>query len=47
MTEGPRLDPRTMFDDVLASMPPHLQRQRQQLDQELAAAAGPAIAGDT
>ena len=47
MTEGPRLDPRTMFDDVLASMPPHLQRQRQQLDQELAAAAGPAVAGDT
>jgi 2-oxoisovalerate dehydrogenase E1 component alpha subunit len=35
MTEGPRLDPRTMFDDVLAITPPHLLRQRQQLDQEI------------
>jgi 2-oxoisovalerate dehydrogenase E1 component alpha subunit len=39
MTDGPRLDPRTMFEDVFATMPPHLLRQRQQLDQELAAAA--------
>jgi 2-oxoisovalerate dehydrogenase E1 component alpha subunit len=39
MTEGPRLDPRTMFEDVFASMPPHLLRQRQQLDAELRAAA--------
>jgi len=39
MTEGPRLDPRTMFEDVLATMPAHLLRQRQQLDQEIAAAA--------
>jgi 2-oxoisovalerate dehydrogenase E1 component alpha subunit len=38
MTEGPRLDPRTMFEDVFATMPPHLLRQRQQLDQELVAA---------
>ena len=38
MTEGPRLDPRTMFEDVFATMPPHLLRQRQQLDQELLAA---------
>jgi 2-oxoisovalerate dehydrogenase E1 component alpha subunit len=38
MTEGPRLDPRTMFEDVFATMPPHLLRQRRQLDQELAAA---------
>ena len=37
MTEGPRIDPRTMFEDVLAVMPPHLLRQRQQLDEELAA----------
>ena len=37
MTEGPRLDPRTMFEDVFATMPEHLQRQRQQLDEELAA----------
>ena len=35
MTEGPRLDPRTMFDDVFAITPPHLLRQRQQLDQEI------------
>jgi hypothetical protein len=28
-----------MFEDVLAVMPPHLLQQRQQLDQELAAAA--------
>jgi 2-oxoisovalerate dehydrogenase E1 component alpha subunit len=35
MTEGPRLDPRTMFDDVLAITPAHLLRQRQQLDQEI------------
>jgi len=35
MTEGPRLDPRTMFDDVLAITPPHLLQQRQQLDQEI------------
>jgi 2-oxoisovalerate dehydrogenase E1 component alpha subunit len=39
MTEGPRLDPRTMFEDVFATMPPHLLRQQQQLDQELVAAA--------
>jgi 2-oxoisovalerate dehydrogenase E1 component alpha subunit len=39
MTDGPRLDPRTMFDDVLAVTPAHLLRQRQQLDEELAAAA--------
>jgi 2-oxoisovalerate dehydrogenase E1 component alpha subunit len=38
MTDGPRLDPRTMFEDVFATMPPHLLRQRQQLDQELVAA---------
>jgi 2-oxoisovalerate dehydrogenase E1 component alpha subunit len=35
MTEGPRLDPRTLFEDVFASMPSHLLRQRQQLDEEL------------
>jgi 2-oxoisovalerate dehydrogenase E1 component alpha subunit len=31
MTEGPRLDVRVMFDDVYAEVPPHLERQRQQL----------------
>ena len=39
MTAGPSLAPRTMFEDVFAVMPPHLLRQRQQLDEELAAAA--------
>ena len=39
MTAGPSLDPRTMFEDVFAILPPHLLRQRQQLDEELAAAA--------
>ena len=39
MTAGPSLDPRPMFEDVFAIMPPHLLRQRQQLDEELAAAA--------
>ena len=31
MTEGPRLDVRVMFDDVYAEIPPHLERQRQEL----------------
>ena len=31
MTEGPRLDVRVMFDDVYAEVPPHLERQRQEL----------------
>jgi 2-oxoisovalerate dehydrogenase E1 component alpha subunit len=31
LTEGPTLDPATMFDDVYKEMPPHLVRQRQQL----------------
>ncbi len=38
MTEGPHLDPRTMFEDVYAVMPQHLRQQQQQLEQELAAA---------
>jgi len=42
MTEGPRLDPRTMFEDVFATMPAHLLRQRLQLDQELLAAGADA-----
>jgi len=36
LTEGPRLDPALMFEDVHASMPPHLVRQREQLLAELA-----------
>jgi len=31
LTEGPTLDPATMFEDVYKEMPPHLARQRQQL----------------
>ena len=31
MTEGPFLDPATMFDDVYAETPPHLELQRQQM----------------
>ena len=31
MTEGPRLDPATMFEDVYAKMPQHLLRQREEL----------------
>ncbi len=31
MTEGPRLDPATMFDDVYAQTPPHLERQRREM----------------
>ena len=31
MTEGPKLDPATMFDDVYATIPPHLVRQREEL----------------
>jgi 2-oxoisovalerate dehydrogenase E1 component alpha subunit len=36
MTDGPRLDPGTMFEDVFKEMTPHLARQRQQLQAELA-----------
>jgi 2-oxoisovalerate dehydrogenase E1 component alpha subunit len=31
LSEGPRLDPATMFEDVFKEMPPHLQRQRREL----------------
>jgi 2-oxoisovalerate dehydrogenase E1 component subunit alpha len=31
LTEGPTLDPATMFEDVYKEMPPHLARQREQL----------------
>jgi len=31
LTDGPKLDPATMFDDVYAKIPPHLERQRAQL----------------
>ena len=33
LTEGPTLDPATMFEDVYKEMPPHLARQRQQLQE--------------
>ncbi len=31
MTEGPKLDVRVMFDDVYSEVPPHLEKQRQEL----------------
>lgn len=31
MTEGPKLDVRVMFDDVYSAVPPHLEKQRQEL----------------
>src|SRR6202451_2112360 len=31
LTEGPTLDPATMFEDVYKDMPPHLAKQREQL----------------
>ena len=31
MTEGPFIDPATMFDDVYAETPPHLELQRRQM----------------
>ena len=31
LTDGPTLDPATMFDDVYKEMPPHLARQREEL----------------
>jgi 2-oxoisovalerate dehydrogenase E1 component alpha subunit len=39
MTEGPKLDPGLMFEDVYETLPPHLARQREALRTELAAAA--------
>lgn len=33
MTEGPFLDPATMFDDVLAETPPHLESQRRRMSE--------------
>ncbi|EQD78606.1 hypothetical protein B1A_02178, partial [mine drainage metagenome] len=31
LTEGPTLDPLSMFEDVFQEMPAHLERQREQL----------------
>ena len=41
LTEGPRLDPATMFEDVYAKMPQHLVKQREEL-RELTATLSPA-----
>ncbi len=38
LTEGPTLDPLTMFEDVFKEMPPHLVRQRRELEALLASA---------
>lgn len=40
LNEGPRLSSDLMFEDVYKTMPPHLERQREQLRRELAAAKG-------
>ncbi|HYK25037.1 MAG TPA: thiamine pyrophosphate-dependent enzyme, partial [Steroidobacteraceae bacterium] len=37
LTEGPTLDPLTMFEDVFKELPPHLARQRRELEALLAA----------
>ncbi len=34
LTEGPQLDPRSMFEDVLKETPSHLARQRLQMEKE-------------
>ena len=31
MSDGPRLDPREMFDDVYETLPPHLKKQRDEM----------------
>ncbi len=36
LNEGPRLNPDLMFDDVFKELPPHLQRQREQMRAEIA-----------
>jgi hypothetical protein len=50
LTEGPWLDPLTMFEDVFHEMPANLERQREELGrlvQNRAAAAPPAHDADT
>jgi hypothetical protein len=42
MTDGPSLDPDTMFEDVYAKLPPHLVRQRDEMRALRAAHAEPA-----
>jgi hypothetical protein len=36
LTDGPRLDPDTMFDDIFKDLTPHLAKQKQQLAAERA-----------
>ena len=36
LNEGPRLNPDLLFDDVFKELPPHLQRQREQMRAEIA-----------
>jgi len=45
LTQGPKLDPVTMFDDVYAQIPPHLIRQRARL-QAMDAQGSPGVAED-
>ncbi len=37
LTDGPRLDPDTMFEDIFKDLTPHLAKQKQQLAAERAA----------
>jgi 2-oxoisovalerate dehydrogenase E1 component alpha subunit len=46
MTEGPKLNPGLMFEDVYETLPPHLARQREALRAELAGATVAAVAGN-
>ena len=34
LTDGPRLDPGLMFEDVFKEMPPHLRRQAAEMREE-------------
>ena len=36
LTDGPQLDPDTMFDDIFKELTPHLAKQRQKLAAERA-----------
>ncbi len=45
MTDGPSLDPDSMFEDVYAKLPPHLIRQRDEMRALRAARAEPASGG--
>jgi len=47
LTEGPTLDPLTMFEDVFKEIPPHLARQRRELEMLLATRSQDASAAES